>query len=45
MDLIRHAMRSKENYTTERLNDDYMKMFKSDPRLMYIEEEPPTTGN
>ena len=31
MDLIRHAMKSKEKSATERLDDDYRKIFKSDP--------------
>ena len=33
MDLIRHAMNSKEKSATERLHNDYRKMFKSDPSL------------
>ena len=39
MDLIRHAMKSKEKSATERLHDDYRKMFKSDPCIMYCEKE------
>ena len=45
MDLIRHAMNSKEKSATERLNDDYKKMFKSDPCIMYCDKEPPTISN
>ena len=42
MDLIRHAMKSKEKYATERLHDDYRKIFKSDPCIMYCVNEPQT---
>ena len=35
MDFIRHAMKSKGKSATERLHDDYRKMFKSQP-LIYI---------
>ena len=45
MDLIRHAMKSKENSATERLHDDYRKMFKSDPCIMYCDEELSTMSN
>ena len=45
MDLIRHAMNSKEKSATERLHDDYRKMFKSDPCIMYFDKEPPTIIN
>ena len=45
MDLIRHAINSKEKSATERLHDDYRKMFKSDPCIMYFEKEPPTLRN
>ena len=45
MDLIRHAMNSKEKSATERLHDDYRKMFKSDPCIMYFDKEPPTISN
>tara|TARA_B100000212_G_scaffold11523_1_gene8349 strand:- start:148 stop:315 length:168 start_codon:yes stop_codon:yes gene_type:complete len=31
MDLIRHAMNSKEKSANERLHDDFRKMFESDP--------------
>ena len=33
MDLIRHALKSKGKFATERLHNDYRKMFKSDPLL------------
>ena len=42
MDLIRYAMKSKENSATEKLNDDYRKIFKSDPCFIYCEKELPT---
>ena len=45
MDLIRHALKSKENFATERLHDEYRKMFKSDPCIMHCEEESPTKSN
>ena len=45
MDLIRHTLKSKEKFATERLNDDYRKMFKSDPCIMYCDEESPTISN
>ena len=45
MDLIRHAMNSKEKSATERLYDDYSEIFKSDPCIMYFEKEPPTISN
>ena len=45
MDLIRHAMNSKEKSATERLHDDYRKIFKSDPFIMYFDKEPPTISN
>ncbi len=45
MDLIRHAMNSKEKSATERLHDDYRKMFKSDPCIMYFDQEPTTISN
>ena len=40
MNLIRHAMKSKEISATERLHDDYRKIFKSDPCIMYCDKEP-----
>ena len=40
MDLIRHAMKSKQKSATERLHDDYRKIFKSDPCIMYCYKEP-----
>ena len=45
MDLIRHAMNSKEKSATERLHDVYRKMFKSDPCIMYFYKEPPSISN
>ena len=38
IDLIRHAISVKEKSATERLHDDYRKMFKSDPCIMYCEK-------
>ena len=38
MDLIRHAMKSKEKLSTERLHEDYRKIFKSDPCIMYCDK-------
>ena len=40
MDLIRDAMKSKEKSATERLHNDYRKIFKSDPCIMYCDKEP-----
>ena len=37
MDLIRKALKSKEKSPIERLHDDYKKMFKSDPCIMYCD--------
>ena len=45
MDFIRHAINSKEKSATKRLHDDYRKMFKSDPCIMYCDEESPTISN
>ena len=45
MDLIRHALKSKEKLATDRLHDDYRKIFKSDPCIMYCDEESLTIGN
>ena len=45
MDYIRHSMKSKEKSATERLHDDYRKIFKSDPCIMYCDKEPPTISN
>ena len=39
MDLIRHALHTKEKSATERLHDDYRKMFKSDPCIMYCDKQ------
>ena len=45
MDFIRNAMKLKEESATKRLHDDYRKMFKSDPFIMYYEEENPSISN
>ena len=45
MDFIRHAMNLKEKSATERLHDDYRKMFKSDPCIMKCEKENQTISN
>ena len=45
MDFIRHAMNSEEKSTTERLHDDYKKMFKSDNCIMNFDKEPPSISN
>ena len=45
MDFIRHAMNSKEKSATKRFHNDYRKMFKSDPRIMYFDKETPTISN
>ena len=42
MDLIRNEMKSKENSAIERLHNDYRKIFKSDPCIMYCDKEPHT---
>ena len=44
IDLIRHALKSREKFATERLHDDYRKMFKYDPCIMYCEESPITSN-
>ena len=45
IEIIRHALNSKEKSATERLHDDYRKMLKSDPCIMYFDKEPPTIIN
>ena len=45
IDFIRKASNAKENSSTERLHDDYWKMFKSDTCIVYYDEEPPTISN
>ncbi len=45
MDYIRHSMQSREKSATEKLHDDYRKMFKSDPCIMYCDKELPTISN
>ena len=45
INLIRHAMNSKEKSATERLHNEYKKMFKSDSYIMYFDKEPPTITN
>ena len=42
MDLIRHALETKEKSATERLHDDYRKMLKSSPSIIYFDEESQT---
>ena len=42
MDLIRHALKSKEKFANERMHDDYRKMFKSIPCNIYCYEESQT---
>ena len=42
MDLIRHAMKSKEKSANKRLHDNYRKIFKSDNCIMYCDKEPQT---
>ena len=39
MDLIRQAMESRGKSATERLHDDYRKIFKSEPWMIYCDEE------
>ena len=39
MDLIRHALKSKEKFATERLHDDYRKIFKTNSCIMYFDED------
>ena len=39
---IRYAMKSKENSATEKLYDDYRKIFKSDPCIIYCDKGPQT---
>ena len=41
LDYIRHSMKSKKS-ATEKLHDDYRKMFNSDPCFIYCEKELPT---
>ena len=38
MDLIRYAMKSKEMSATERLHDDYRRIFKSDPCINVLRQ-------
>ena len=45
MDLISYDLKSKEKFATERLHNDYRKMFKSDPCIMYCDEESTTISN
>ena len=45
IDFIRDAMNSKEKSATERLHDDYRKMFKADPCIMYYEKENAVISN
>ena len=45
VDFIRNAIKSKEKYATERLHDDYRKIFKSDPCIIYCDNECSTISN
>ena len=45
MNLIRNALKSKETSRTKRLHNDYKKMFKSDPCIMYCVKENPSISN
>ena len=45
MDYIRHSMKSTEKSAIKRLHDDYRKMFKSNPCIMYCDTKLPTISN
>ena len=45
IDFIRDAMNSKEKSATERLHNDYRKMFKANPYIMNCEKENPVISN
>ncbi len=45
MEFIRHALKSKEKFATERLHADYRKIFKSDPCIIYCDADSPTISN
>ena len=45
MNLIRYALKSQEKFATERLHDDYRKIFNSDHCIFYYDEECPTISN
>ena len=45
MDLVRLAFKSKEKFAPERFHDDYRKIFKSDPCIMYCDEKSATISN
>ena len=45
MDFIRNVINSKEKSAIERLHNDYRKMFKADPRIMYRKKENPVIIN
>tara|TARA_Y100000589_G_C26781670_1_gene478063 strand:- start:61 stop:255 length:195 start_codon:yes stop_codon:yes gene_type:complete len=45
IDFIRNAIKSEKKSATERLHDDYRKMFKSDPCILYCDNEHPTISN
>ena len=45
IDLIRHALKSKEKFATERLHDDYRKMLKSYTCVKYCDAESPIISN
>ena len=44
MDLIRDEIKERK-LATEKLHNDYRKMFKSDPCIMYCDEESTTISN
>ena len=45
LDFATNAINLKGKSATERLHDDYRKMFKSDPCIMYCEKENPSISN
>ena len=45
VDFIRHAINLKKNSSTERFNEYYRTMFKSDPCIIYFDEGTPTISN
>ena len=45
IDLIRRSLKLKEKFVTEILHENCRKMFKSDPCIMYCDEEFSTISN
>ncbi len=45
IDYIRHSMKSKEKSATEKLHDDYRKIYKWNHRIMYWDKEHTTISN